>query len=310
MSAPITSIERYGGCPDSVQLARFAAGMLDEAASRRLMRHITDCPECGSNLRTIVASDDDDLTLDELAAIDNLPSARPTGRATLARRMAAQRRLFAPWMRIAAVIAGVGIALGGFWYARQRTNTAPDALVARAYTAHRPFAYRLSSGGTPVPLTVTRSSLDITSLPPEVLTALNTADAAALKRPNDPQVLNAKGQAWLIALHLDTAQKALERAHQLQPTDDLTAVDLATALALRAESSDAGHALLQRSLQLLDETLQRRPADTVARFNRALILKRLGRDSEAAKEFQILAREDTDAAWREEAARQLQSLKK
>jgi hypothetical protein len=65
---------------------------------------------------------------------------------------------------------------------------------------------------------------------------------------------------------------------------------------------------MMRSLKLLDDCLGRRPSDSVARFNRALVLKSLGRDSEAAADLRQSLRDEKDPAWRDEITRQLKDI--
>ena len=312
MKGQVTVIGHSGGCPDSVDLARFAAGMLEPDASEKVMRHISGCPDCSGRLRLITNPDEDDLTPDELSVINNLPSARPAGRAALAKKMGVrQRPLFVPAMQIAAAIACVGIAVGGFWYARLNRPASHDQTIASAYSSHRPFAFRLSANGNPGPIRIQRSSYAPTSLPSELVNALATLDAEVSRKPNDPKLLNASGEAKLLALDLVDATQALERARQLDPANERIATNLATALALQSESVEAGEPnrpLLLRSLQLLDASLRQQPLDTVARFNRALVLSALGRDRDAAAEFRRCLANETNPAWREEIAQRLKAL--
>jgi tetratricopeptide (TPR) repeat protein len=243
--------------------------------------------------------------------IDNLPSARPSGRTALVKKMRGERWAFGPAMRIAAMIAGVGIILGGFWFTRQGRMPEADKLIATAYSSRRPFAYRLTSGGNPGPVRIDRAPSFLTDLPREVVDALVALEQTIARRPEDPKVLSALGQAKLLAIDLQAASETLERAHQLSPLDEGIASNLATALALQSERLEAGDAsrpLMMRSLRLLDDCLRQRPSDSVARFNRALILKSLGRDSDAAADLRQSLRDEKDPAWRDEIARHLKDI--
>jgi tetratricopeptide (TPR) repeat protein len=225
--------------------------------------------------------------------------------------MSKQRRVFLPYMRMAAAIAGVGIALGGLWYVLQQGRGKPDEVVARAYSERRPFGYRITGGGTPGPIQIERSWFGLTNAPPALVHALTVLNGEASRRPRDSQVLSAAAQARLVAFELDPAQELLERARRQDPADDNINVNLATALALRSErveTGEPGRPLMTRSLHLLDEVLKRNASNTVARFNRALVLKSLGRDSEATAELARCLRDEPDTAWREEIQRQLNSL--
>jgi tetratricopeptide (TPR) repeat protein len=311
MKPQARAIHQPDGCPDALDLWAFAEGRLDPQTSEKVMTHVTDCAECGSRLRVIAAPGEEDFSADELAMIDNLPSARPSGRTALVKKMRGERWAFGPAMRIAAMIAGVGIVLGGFWYTRQGLTPDADKLIATAYTSRRPFAYRLTGGGNPGPVRIERASSTLTDLPREVVDALVALDQTVARRPEDPKLLSALGQAKLLAVDLPAAIETLERAHQLSPLDEGIASNLATALALESERLEAGEAnrpLMMRSLKLLDDCLGRRPSDSVARFNRALVLKSLGRDSEAAADLRQSLRDEKDPAWRDEITRQLKDI--
>jgi cytochrome c-type biogenesis protein CcmH/NrfG len=305
MRSEVTEIGQGGGCPDAINLARFAAGVLDHETSRKVMQHLTGCAACGGQLRMISSLDGDDLTPEELALIEALPSSRPAGQKALARKLAARQRAFSPMLRIAAAIAGVGVMLGGLSYYLQ---TGPEQMIARAYSSRRPFAFRLTGGGAPGPIHVERSSFGISSLTRELVDALDRLNTAVSRKPDDPRLLAAAGQAKLMAFRFDEATAALERAHRMDPGNERITADLATALALQSERVEAGETnrpIMARSLQLLDEALQQRPADTVARFNRALVLRALGRESEAEAELQRCLHDEPDGAWRGEITRQL-----
>jgi tetratricopeptide (TPR) repeat protein len=303
-----------------MDLARFSAGSLDAAATSRMMAHLTRCGECGARLKLITSAGEEHLSPEELACIETLPSSTPAGRAALAKRMMAERRTFGPALRIAAAVAGVGILLGGIWFVRQR-RVQPDALVAGAYSSRRPFSYRLSAGGSPRPVEIQRSSSNLTELPPNLVNALATVEEEVANRPNDPALLSAAGQAKLLALNVNEAVEVLEQAHRLNLQDASITTNLATALALKSGWAEplgpSGNVpdavvpispLLLRSLELLDEVLRQRPSDTVARFNRALVLKKLGRNADAAAEFRRCLEDERDSAWRAEIAAQIKAL--
>ena len=131
--------------------------------------------------------------------------------------MRGERWAFGPALRIAAMIAGVGIVLGGFWYSRQGRMPEADKLIATAYSSRRPFAYRLTSGGNPGPVRIDRAPSFLTDLPREVVDALVALEQTVARRPDDPKLLSALGQAKLLAIDLRQATKTLERAHQLSP---------------------------------------------------------------------------------------------
>src|SRR5262249_11144619 len=104
MRSPVVPIREPGGCPDPMDLARLSAGSGDANSAARLMAHITRCGECGALLKVIPSPGEENLSPDELACIETLPSSSPAGRVALARRMMAERRTFGPGLRIAAAV--------------------------------------------------------------------------------------------------------------------------------------------------------------------------------------------------------------
>ena len=312
MNTPGSAIQEHrGGCPEPLHLSRFAAGLLESREAGDVMRHIVECAECVSVLKQITTPAESDLSADELAAIENLPSATAAGRRSIARKMAGARYGWQSALRIAAAVAGIGIVAGGFWYGAQVRGRSAQGLVATAYSRRRPFAYRLTGGGSPGPIRISRSQAGLTDLPSEVVTAISTLDQELSRRTHDVKLLNALGQAKLLALDLDGSVAAFERARELSPTDESVKANLAIVWALRAEQVEAGessHPLANKSLALLDSCLRARPSDSIARFNRATILKALGRNAEAAAEFQICLHDEPDPAWRQEILKQLQAL--
>jgi tetratricopeptide (TPR) repeat protein len=275
-----------------------------------LTRHVAGCAECGERVK-IILQDEEEYPPDPQATLAgaSLPSATPAGRRALAARIRSQSGIPMA-LRLAAAITGVGIAIGMSWYYFANRRATPEQLIARAYSAHRSFPYRLPAGGEPGPVRVTRSAVRLSDFPSSTLEALTGSQEALAARPSDPARLLVAGQARLQALDLDSAQEMLESAYRQSPSDNAAASSLAILLALLAEraQADESRALLRRSLNLLDDCIRQRPGDAAARFNRALVLERLARPDEAAAELRQAIAQETDPAWQAEYRAALESI--
>jgi tetratricopeptide (TPR) repeat protein len=107
--------------------------------------------------------------------------------------------------------------------------------------------------------------------------------AAYLARaPQDPLGLLGAGQNALELGDEPAAQSLLDRAHALAPSDSEVLAALAT-LALRRDQ-------IERALGLFDQSIKANPFDHWNRYQRMLILARLGRKAEAEEERQTVER--------------------
>jgi predicted Zn-dependent protease len=139
-----------------------------------------------------------------------------------------------------------------------------------------------------------------------VRAAVQKLSAAAEEKPQDPAVLLALAQASLIALDLESADRALADARRLKPSDPAIEATYAIATALRADISGESHHM-EAALATLNAALAAVPADPVLQFNRAVVLSRLGRNAEAAEQFRRLLSNELDPAWRDEINQRLQA---
>ncbi len=296
-----SGLQMNDSCPDPIVLSQFSAGRLDAKEAARVMQHIAGCAGCGADLKMIAGDLEVEASPEESRMIESLATAAPEGRRRLALQMAAGSRR--AWQRPLAMAAGIAVAalaLSIGWQAWQRRENFPPQLIARAYSANRPFSYRLQDDGKPGAVKIPRSGTDVTSLPPNLVSTIATLEQFLATKPDDPELLNALGQARLMAWDLDGAAQVLERARGLRPSDNGIAISVAVLDALRSDrvqTSGAENPLTLQALALLNGCLERRPTDVVARFNRALIFKQLGRTAEASADLQRCLTDEPDTAW-------------
>jgi hypothetical protein len=279
--------------------------MLNETSAGLVMDHIIKCRLCATALHILADDSPETLTADEEALIANLPSAQPEGRRRIAKRIVQSARA---WLRPLLIAASIIIVIAGAggWYGMQRAHrTSPQALLAQAYSTARPFEYRLS--GMPYGRFVQTMGQNSANKPAEIADALDTLEPALAKAPDNPELLDASGRAELLARDLIAAEAPLQKAHSLRPSDPTIATDLAVLWAYRAQATGDA-ALTTQSLALFDDILRRSPAESAARFDRALVLVRLNRISEATAEFQLCLTQERDPGWSGEISSRLQDL--
>jgi tetratricopeptide (TPR) repeat protein len=81
--------------------------------------------------------------------------------------------------------------------------------------------------------------------------------------------------------------------------------NLVVAYAMEADQTQSP-ADYQKALDMTGQILRQNSSDTAALFNRALILKRLGRRDESITTLKLLERVEQDSEWRQEAEEKLQ----
>jgi len=257
---------------------------LDAGEEERLLTHAASCDWCAAHLQASSELHDEELTPEELAAVERLPSTQRAGWLKLRREFIPQRRAWWPIV-LAACLA---IAFGTYWALPVFEQSQRRAALSASYQRGRPFEYRVDN--VPYgPVTAERGGSNRTLAEPY---ALNT----------DPRMAAAEA---MYELDGRRAIGILEAARAKGDSGVGLANDLAVAYAMLAETAgDPEH--FQTSLKLLNDVIQQNPQYAPAYFNRALVLERLNRREEARGSLRKFLELERDPQWKLEAERLLQ----
>jgi len=293
--------ERRPTCPGSERIA--AAGRdLDAAGSEAILKHAARCDRCGAILREAVFGD-----VDVNTQLDLLRTASPEWQTSMARRFvnAGKRRperICAGWSRWLAAVACIATVAGTVLFWQYHRAHDPAKLLAAAYTASRPFEYRMPDAGySPVrqQRTSSRSAFD---RPESLVNAEMEIQRRLQANPRDSALLLLKGRAELIELQYESAVDDLKRASERDPSAEVL-VDLGTAIALResgARKPDYGESIddLLRALRIDGN-------NTDALFNLAITYEKVGMLDESIAAWNKFLEIETRQAWLAEARTRL-----
>jgi CHAT domain-containing protein len=290
------------GCPPPEELASFAAG-LDEPGSERLIEHVASCDRCGAILRETSGEHGE---ADEL--LSSLRTGTPEWRTWMAARFVQtakkQRRSWKPWLAAAAGIL-IAIASGLWWQHREQD---PQRLLAAAYTAARPFEYRLRDEGYGRARAQRGGEVSTFDRPESLGRAVAEIQRRLQAAPERPDLLELKGRAELLEGEFDSAIADLTRASELAPSVEADE-DLGAAYALSGDAhqrnGDYGHAV-----NLLLEALRLEPRNVKALFNLAIVYERLSMLDAASSTWQKLLAIENRGPWADEARTRLEDVEK
>ena len=295
-----------GNCPEMEELAGYAVGQIGAPRADAITAHVAGCARCAAILRNGA----DESVERGGETIPLLASSGGAWRRRMAETFVQRQNRASPHYRNYAAAAAIFLVTAGtltFWWNNRRSSD-PAVLLAKAYTAARPFEYRLADSGYGK-LRQQRGTSSRFERPP----ALDEA-AAAIRRkldaqPNDPVALGLKGRTELLEGDYTSAIESLERAKSEEGNDPDVLADLAAAYAIRGDperrSMDYGHAA-----ELLLEALKKRPGDQRMQFNLAIIYEKMSQVDEAAGMWRQLLRENPPAGWRQEAEAHLAAMEK
>jgi len=266
-------------CPADETLALFAAGDLDSDTRAEVLDHIERCRDCLSAVLSATAH------LQEEAALSR-PSAQPRW-----------------WMGVAAaaVLAVVIVPLA--------RNHPPSigSLVSLAPSSERVLEPRLSGGFAWAPYHGPARSSD--PAPDVSRLKLGGAAGAVIERAQSDPGADAQHAAGVAMVLVDKPQEAVARLEAVARTsnDAMTWSDLAAAQ-YQAAVQLRQPALLPRALASADRALRENARLPEALFNRALILERMDRTSDARAAWQQYLTADATSHWAQEARERLASL--
>jgi CHAT domain-containing protein/cytochrome c-type biogenesis protein CcmH/NrfG len=295
-----------------------AAGLLPEVKARELMKHAAQCGHCGPLLKKVAEALVDETTPSEDALLASLQSARPEWRKNMAaalRDSARSRQAKASWLisvftwrAPAYALAGIVVVAVFAWIGvRALHPPTAEQLLVQAYTERRTIEVRIP-GAKYAPLRVERgmrgSGFD---KPQSLLRAEVLISEQLLRKPNDPEWLEAKARAEMLDGSYDDAINTLQRALKSQPDSPDLLTDLGSAYYLRAKSADRpidyGNAI-----EAFGKVLIKSPDNSIALFNRALACEQAFLYAQALEDWQHYLRIDPQGEWAEEARSRFTAL--
>jgi len=265
-------------CPTDETLALLAAGDLDAETRMEVLAHVERCPEC---MAAVLAANEH---LAEEAATQ--PSWSSSSRW---------------WMAIAAAVLIAAIAIPML---RQRSDPMRQ-LVAAVPLSQRTVEPRLSGGFAWAPYRGPARAIGTN--PDAAEMKLNGAAGNVIDHARHDSSESAQHAAGVALVLVQQPSQAVERLRHAPPDDARAASDLAAACyAAAAQTNNAS--LLNEGLAAADRALRLDPKQPEALFNRALILERLGRPTDARTAWLRYLAADAHSPWAAEAREHLSVL--
>lgn len=268
-------------------LGAFFEGRLDGEERASVVAHLAACNLCVGFVRgTRAARDEEERT----AGAKVVPFPR-------------RRWLFAA---AAVMIAALGLAAGyAFFQARDRKGV--QTLIAAAPQTYRTIEPRLTGFGW-AELRHLRDAYG-SRVDPEGLRLAGAAGEVLTETQNDESAdaRRAAGVASLLVRETSRATAELRKATVRDPRNAAAWNDLAAALYTDAVQQRR-HASLADALAAAERAAELAPSMPEARFNRALILERMGLRAEAASAWRESLAADSSSPWAAEARRRLAAL--
>jgi CHAT domain-containing protein/tetratricopeptide (TPR) repeat protein len=329
-------------CLADVEWLKVAAGLLQEARTKELMKHAAQCGHCGPLLRNAAQTLSEETTPNEEAVLASLGSARPEWQRDMAQTLRGTtrdrqldnpknswRQIFLAWPRPAfAVVTLAAIVVAAWLGSRSPRSQAAEQLLAQAYTDRRTLDVRIFGAKyapTRAERSDSRSSFDRS---PSLIKAEDLISENLTKNPNDPTWLQAKARADLLERNFEPALKSLQKALEAKPDSPSLLTDMATAYFERAEEADRRRALTLsqppdsrrteptsgaidygNAIDSLGKALAKSPDDPVALFNRAVACERLFLYTQAVDDWEHYLRVDPQGGWADEARTRLAGVK-
>ena len=294
------------GCPTMEELASYAIGGQESERSNAIAGHVAGCDRCAAILHDTLEEPPEAGTAAPLL----LKSSGREWRRRMAETFAAGRPPARPQYWRYAAAAAIFLAVAGslmLWRSNRRSSE-PAVLLARAYTAARPFEYRLPDAGY-AQVRQQRGSSSAFDRPETLDLAVAAIRRGLEAQPQAPALLALKGRAELLQRDYESAIESLTRATPGGEGDPEALADLGTAYAARGEaenrSIDYGHAM-----ELFLRALRKRPADQRILFNLALTYEKLWLVDEAIETWHLFLRGRPAEGWRQEAETHLAAMEK
>lgn len=310
--------------PDTVWQLAFAEPQSGQA--KAILEHVANCDHCGGLLQRAVEEFDQELSPKQQDLLHAVQTSRISSHPRMANelasiversgqesttvRKAVQTRRFRRWVfafSVATVLLVVAL-LGSLTIRRSRPAYA-GSLIAQAYTAARPFEPRFR-GAAFAPIRIERGGRrSETERPPALLDAEALIGRKLSRSPDDPAWLDVRGRADLLDGHYGSAIQAFERALVVEPGSAQLEVDLATALFQRAQAENNA-ADLAEAADHLSRVIQKGPKDSIALFNRGIVLEHMFLFDQALDDWQQYLKIDATGEWADEARKHVADIQR
>ena len=256
--------------PAAEAWALMACRLLPDNESEKLLDHAAQCSRCTDILRAILP-DDGVLTAEEFELIQSIPIAIPAAIARTRMGTGTHSRTFSRgWIPAAA--AAIMIIFGYVLWDTLKPQD-PDRLLARAYTASRPFSFRLPDDGYSA-VSTQKGGPGVFSKSKPLLSAIAIIQRSIEGGP-DALTMRRKGHVELLERSVDESIDSLQKAERLTNADPQTPLLLAGAYFMRGElHSQSGGDDYARALDYLRRWKPPHPNDPIAFYNSALIYEK------------------------------------
>jgi len=303
---PATGQSRGPACPALADLVRLAAGTAPPDQKETWMEHAAGCDSCGRQLREVLEDLAEPMGTDEMKFLSSLPSSGAVWQKDLAGRLAGTRRPRPATMWLAWA-ASLVVAVGAGWYGYTAWRAGqPEQLMAAAYTAQRPFEFRLP-GAEHGPVRIEKSPAGSFARPAALLEAEGIIARELEKSPEDAGWLALRARAEILGWDPEAAIATLTRALERKPEDAALLASLGVAHALRAESADRAIDY-GAAMEYLSRSLKAAPNTPEVIFNLAVVLERMHLYDQAAEEWRKYLALDDSGGWADEARRRLEAV--
>jgi CHAT domain-containing protein len=302
-----------GSCPEVGDWLRLVDGDLPPQKKEALLAHAALCTGCLARLRESQRALSDDISPDEAAELKQFVSTTPQWQRRLALELAQTshgsnttgKLLHFAWLS-GAVAAVLVLAFGAsLWW---RHETAPEKLLAEAYTQSRTFDLRVPGAvfAAIVPPTHLRGGATDRE-PAPLLTARAEIERSLEQSPTDPRWLQMQARAEILEEHYDGAIDILDRLLAAGPVTASLLLDDGTAYYMRgtASGSEDDRATALDNLRRADELA---PNDPVVLFNEAIVMEDRGQVMNAVETWNRYLKFEHDPHWQDEGRQRLQSL--
>lgn len=272
------------GCPSEETLGAFLEGSLDGAERDAVVAHLATCDRCigGAEFVTRVRT--------EVGTSNVVPLAPRRART---------------WMGVAAAVAVIAVSAAVIEQWRVREQPGIRTLIAAAPAGYRTVEPRLAG----FPWRALQSlRAEQPAQDPEALRLGGAAGEVLLRAQRDrsPEMTHAAGVADLL---LERSAEAIDRLRAAAEGSGTAAAWNDLAAAYYASAVYDGHTTdLPRALAAADRAIAADAALSEARFNRALILERMGLRGEAAAAWRDYLARDPSSAWAAEARKHADAL--
>jgi tetratricopeptide (TPR) repeat protein len=302
-----------GSCPEVGDWLRLAEGDFLPHKKGALLAHAALCTGCLARLRESQRALSDDVSAEEAAELKQFISTTPQWQRRLALELAqtshgsnnAGKLLHFAWLSGAVAAVLVLAFSAALWW---RHKTAPEQLLAEAYTQSRTFDLRVPGAAFAAVIPPTHLRGGATDREPApLLTARAEIERSLEQSPADPHWLQMQARAQLLEERYDGAIDILDRLLAAGPVTSSLLLDDGTAYYMRgtASGSENDRATALDNLRRADELA---PNDPVVLFNEAIVMEDRGQVMNAVETWNRYLKFEHDPHWQDEGRRRLQSL--